>query len=306
MDFKQLKYFVQIAEAGSLSRAADQLHVAQPALSQHLRNLEAQLGVELVIRHSRGVTPNEVGRLLLEHARALLRQVERTEELVQYHAEHPSGEVRLGLPTSAARGLTVPLVSAVESRYPSVSLHVVEAMSGHLTEWLHVGRLDMALLYNAEFHEGIHNQPFMIEDLCLIGPPSREFARKKAIRLAELTKYPLVLPARPHTIRLMLDEIAAKGGAELKVKLDLDSLPSIIELVLQGYYTILPVFAVSKEVASEQMVPVPFVDPPISWQISVNSVVRGVQSRATKAVSSLLLTVIEEMVESGEWSGRLI
>ena len=306
MDFKQLKYFIQIVEAGSVSRAASQLNVAQPALSQQLRKLEEQLGVELVIRHSRGVMPNEVGRLLLEHARSLLRQLERTKELVQYHAANPSGEVRLGLPTSAARGLTVPLVSAVADRYPSVSLHVVEAMSGHLTEWLQAGRLDMALLYNAKSQEGIHIQPFMVEDLCLICPPTREFARMKTVRLADAMQLPLVVPARPHAIRLMLDEIASKSGSQFTVKIDLDSLPSIIELVLEGYCTIMPVFAVSKEVASKQMIPVPFVDPPISWQLSVSSIVQGVQSRATKAVSALMLSVIEEMVDSGEWPGRLL
>ena len=305
VDFKQLKYFVRIAESGSLSRAADQLNVAQPALSQQLRNLEDRLGVELVIRHSRGVTPNEVGRLLLEHARSLLHQLEQTQELVRYYAANPSGEVRLGLPTSAARGLTVPLVNAVGERYPSVALHVVEAMSGHLTEWLQVGRLDMALLYNAKPHEGIHVHPFMVEDLCLICPPSRAFARMKQIRLIDAMQHPLVLPARPHTIRLMLDEIAARSGNQLRVKIDLDSLPSMIELVLEGYCTILPVFAVSKEVASGQMIPVPFVDPPISWQLSVSSVVRGVQSRATKAVSALMLDVIEKMTRDGEWPGRL-
>lgn len=306
VDFKQLKYFVRIVESGSLSRAADQLNVAQPALSQQLRNLEDRLGVELVIRHSRGVTPNEVGRLLLEHARSLLHQLEQTQELVRYYAANPSGEVRLGLPTSAARGLTVPLVNAVGERYPSVALHVVEAMSGHLTEWLQVGRLDMALLYNAKPHEGIHIHPFMAEDLYLICPPSRAFARMKQIRLIDAMQYPLVLPARPHTIRLMLDEIAARSGNQLRVKIDLDSLPSMIELVLEGYCTILPVFAVSKEVASGQMIPVPFVDPPISWQLSISSVVRGVQSRATKAVSALMLDVIGKMTRDGEWPGRLL
>ena len=306
VDFKQLKYFVQIAEAGSLSRAAEQLNVVQPSLSQQLRKLEEQLGVELLTRHSRGVTPNEVGRLFLDHARSLLLQLQRTEELVQYHAANPSGEVRLGLPTSAARGLTIPLVNAVEDRYPGISLHIVEAMSGHLTEWLHVGRLDMALLYNAKAHEGIHVQPLMAEDLYLICPPTREFLRMKAISFADAVKLPLVLAAPPHTIRLMLEDIARRTGYRLAVKIDLDSLPSMIELVLEGYCTILPLFAVSKEVAARQMIAVPLVDPQISWQISISSVVRGVQSRATKAVSALMLEVMESMVRDKEWAGRLL
>ena len=306
VDFKQLKYFVQIAEAGSLSRAAEQLNVVQPSLSQQLRKLEDQLGVELVTRHSRGVTPNEVGRLLLDHARSLLLQLQRTEELVQYHASNPSGEVRLGLPTSAARGLTIPLVNAVEDRYPGISLHVVEGMSGHLTEWLHVGRLDMALLYDAKSHEGIHVQPLMVEDLYLICPPNREFRRMKAIRFADAAKQILVLPALPHTIRLVLEETAARTGGALSVRIDLDSLPSMIELVFEGYCTVLPLFAVSKEVAAGQMTAVPLIAPQISWQLSIASVVRGVQSRATRAVSALMLEVMERMVRNGEWPGRLL
>ena len=105
MDVKQMRYFVQIVESGSLSKAASQLHIAQPSLSQQLKGLEDELGVELLVRHPRGVTPTDLGMLFCDHARSILKDIDRAKEIVQTRARNPVGRVSVGLPTSACRGL---------------------------------------------------------------------------------------------------------------------------------------------------------------------------------------------------------
>src|SRR5262245_17887894 len=148
MDFKQLKYFVQIAECGSLSKAAEILHISQPSLSLQIKNLEDELGAELLNRHARGVSTTELGRMFCDHARSILKDVERAKDTIASQAKSPTGRVTVGLPTSACRGLSARLIMSVAERYPNVSLHIAEAMTGTLDEWVQIGRLDVALLYD--------------------------------------------------------------------------------------------------------------------------------------------------------------
>jgi len=153
MNLKQLRYFVRIAECGSLSKAADELGIAQPALSQQLRALEDELGGELMTRHSRGIAPNDLGTMLLSHFGTILNEIDRTPLLVQDLTRNPTGEVRLGVTTTAARALTAPLVAKVHESYPGITLHVVEAMSGSLSQSLQRGSLDLSILYEPKLLE---------------------------------------------------------------------------------------------------------------------------------------------------------
>lgn len=304
MDIRQLRYFVQIAEAGSLSRAAEQLHLAQPALSQALRQLEAELGVELVTRHARGVVPNEVGLLLVEHARALLAELGRTRELIKHHAKNPAGEVRIGLPASVARGLTPALVRASRKRYPEISLKVVEQMSGYLSEWMQLGRLDLAVIFDPKLLHmatSVRVQPILTEELPLIAPATAEFRGRRSIRFDTLGRYPMAHLARPQAIRVLLESTAHQRDVTLDFALDVDSLSGIVALVAEGFVTVLPRFAVGKELAAGELYAIPIVAPPLRWKVYVATAERGTRSRAVRAIHGLLLEVVGELVGSGAW-----
>jgi LysR family nitrogen assimilation transcriptional regulator len=309
MDVKQLRYFVQIAESGSLSKAAERLRLAQPALSQALRNMEEELGVQLVTRHARGVVPNEMGNLLLGHARSILREISHAQQVLQHRARYPQGEVILGLPTSVARGLTPTLIRAVRERYPEISLHIIESMSGYLSEWLLLGHLDMAILYNPKLlhiADSIRVQPFMVEELDLICPATKKYRGLKAVRLADIKNYPLVQMARPHVIRVVIETAAQKHGVPVKFVLDVDSMPGIMALVSEGYFTVFPKFAVRKELLNGELCAVPIVEPRLSWGVFIATAERGLRSRAVTLVHDLLLTVIRDMVGSGVWPAKLL
>ena len=130
MDLRQLRYFTAIVEQGSFSKAATKLRVAQPALSQHLRHMEDELGVALLHRGTRGVLPTEAGERLLERARAILADFAELRDSVRGESAAPGGEVRIGLPGTVSEQFSVPLIEAARERYPAVRIRIAEAMSG--------------------------------------------------------------------------------------------------------------------------------------------------------------------------------
>lgn len=309
MNLKQLRYFVRIAECGSLSKAADELGIAQPALSQQLRALEDELGVELVTRHSRGIAPNDLGTMLLSHFGTILNEIDRTALLVQDLTRNPAGEVRLGVTTTAARALTAPLVAKVHETYPGITLHVVEAMSGSLSQSLQRGSLDLSILYEPkllELDEGFDLMPMLTEGLFLISRNKGIVKNKKTIPFSMLEELQLVLPCYPNVLTKLLYDLAAKRDVKLNVKFEIDSLSSIIELVNADFCTVLPLICLGREIEEGRVTATPITDPRVSWSVHVAAARKGVRLRAVRAVHKLLIEMVNEMVEEGAWPARLL
>lgn len=242
MDLKQLEYFVRVAELGSFTRAAQAIHVAQPALSRQVRLLEVELRQNLLIRNGRGATPTEAGHLLLEHSRGILHQVERAREEMGQIRNALAGRVALGLPPSVAKVLTVPMTRIFRERMPQASLSVSEGLSAAMTESLLNGRLDLALLYNAAPSSGIELSHLLDEELFLVQrrsstagrKPGRSDAAGAAIGLAAVAELPLVIPTRPNAIRMQVESELARLGLRPVVALEIDGIAAILDLVLDG------------------------------------------------------------------------
>lgn len=263
MDFKQLQTFVQVAELGSFTRAAHLLQVAQPALSRQVRALEVSLRQTLFVRNGRGVVPTEAGTRLLAHGRGILQQVERARQDLADPAGATAGLLCIGLPPSVSHTLTAPLVEAFAQRFPKATLSMVEGLSTYTLEWLVQGRIDCAVVYNATPAAAIELQPVLDEQLFLVsargaappgaGPEAAPQVAGRAARakqagaavltctpapateapctLAELAQCPLVIPSRPHAIRMRLETALAQGGLKPLVSLEIESVPAILDLV---------------------------------------------------------------------------
>ncbi len=232
MDFRQIRAFVQVAELGSFTRAAAVLQVAQPALSRQVRALEVELRQPLFVRNGRGVTLTEAGTRLLAHGRGILQQVERARQDLADPAGAVAGLLSIGLPPSLSRTLTAPLVAAFRSRFPRATLTVVEGLSTYALEWLEQGRIDCAVVYNATPSATVDLQPVTDEQLFLVS--SRDTARKAVPRpatLAEVAAHQLVIPSRPHAIRMRLETVLAQAGLKPRVDLEIESVPAIMDLV---------------------------------------------------------------------------
>ncbi|WP_066258457.1 LysR substrate-binding domain-containing protein [Hydrogenophaga flava] len=237
MDLKQLEYFVRVAELGSFTRAALALDVAQPALSRQVRLLEVELRQNLLIRNGRGATPTDAGKLLLEHGRGILHQVERAREELGRVRGALAGRVAIGLPPSLARVMTVPLTRAFRTQLPEASLSISEGLSATMQEWLHTGRLDIAVLYNATPAPDIEITPLMEEELMLVQPRPPGLAEEPPpppVPLAEVAALPLVIPSRPNALRMHVEAEMAAIGLRPNVALEIDGVSAILDLVADG------------------------------------------------------------------------
>jgi len=245
MDLQQLRYFVQVCEAGSFSRAAAVLHLTQPTLSRQVGLLEADLGQRLLERTGRGVRLTDAGQTLLPHARGLLAAAQRArDEMRDLHAS-PIGRVTVGLPPRVALTLTAPLVQAFRERFPRAVITVQEGLSLHLREWLIAGRLDVALLFDPQASAQLSYETVLRESLLLVCATTQAPLAAR-VGLRALASYPLVLPSAPNAIRSLVDSALRPRGVALNVVAEVGAVQTVLPLVARGVAcTILPESAVA-------------------------------------------------------------
>ncbi len=240
MDLTRLQYFVAVAEAGSLSRAAAALHMSQPALSRQVLLLEEELGQRLFERTGRGVQATDSGTALLAHARGIFDLAERARTDMQERQASPRGKLTVGLPPRLAHGLTADLVERFHARFPEATVTVVEGLSIRLREWLVAGRVDLALLFDPPPSPQLQQENLLREPLVLISVqplPQR-------LRLAEVAQRPLVMPSGPNALRQLLEQHTRPRGLPLKVVAEVDSVQTVLSLVARGVAdTVLPLSA---------------------------------------------------------------
>lgn len=309
MDIRQLRYFVAIVEQGSFSRAAAQLGIAQPALSLHVRNMEADLRVRLLHRSPRGVAPTEAGAILLRNARIILDQLAVAEEEIRGHESDPAGEVRLGLPGTVSEVMSVPLIVATRQRYPNIKIRIAEAMSGFVLEWMREARIDLAVVYRDVGDHGIETVRLLEEELFFFGPaenPDRPGlpAPGDGIGFAHAARLPLILPGPDHGLRELLVRQALTVGIELNTVIDIDSYGNIKELVRDGFgYSILPVNAIAREVEAGELRCWRIADPAIRRSVHLAYSVERPMTNAVAAVRALACEVLRDLARTGRWAG---
>ena len=270
MNFKQLEYFVHVAELGSFSKAALVLDIAQPALSRQVRSLETALRETLLLRNGRGVVLTEAGQRLYEHGVNILQALAQAENDMGERRDEPLGRITIGLPPSVGRQLTLPLIDGFQRRCPKARLAIVEGLSSHITEWITTGRVDIGLLYNPEAPPALEITPVIEESLCLVSPRTASLGTASAIApptavplpLAELPQYPLIVPERGHAIRKLLETQAVLAGLKLTIAWEVSSIAAIIDLVCAGYgHAVLHASAVAASGRADQLRVRPLVQP---------------------------------------------
>src|ERR1700687_5423800 len=212
MNLRQLEYFVQVAELGSVSKAAMLLSIAQPALSRQVRSLETELHQQLFLRNGRGVTLTDAGKRLFDHSVVVLQLLAHAREDLGASRDAPVGRVTIGLRPSMARELTLPLMDAFKKELPAARLAIVEGLSTHIVEWVTTGRIDIGLVYNPEAQPGLEITPLLKEQLGWVSHApkgNRKRAALPPLPMKELSRYPLIVPERIHAMRRPLDTQAA-------------------------------------------------------------------------------------------------
>lgn len=306
MELRQIRYFVSVCEAGSLLKASAQLHIAQPALGQHITALEHDLQARLFQRTSRGMLLTDAGQQFLEHARLLLADAERARLAVREHADLPRGEVAIGLPATVALAVTLPLLQACRARHPQIRLRIVEAYSGFLAEWLRLGRLDAAVVFSEQPEAGLVKEALLDEQLALVTPRA---ARRLPARvpIQRLASVPLILPSREHGLRRIVDQACAAAEVELEVVAEIDSLTAAKAAVEAGIAaTVLSIGSVAQAVREGRVDAAPISHPLMSRRVVCAINLTRPSTSASAAVVALLHEVVGEMLRSGAWPGRAV
>lgn len=296
LDLKHLQSFIRIVEFGSLTRAAATLDVSQSLLSRQVRQLEIELGTHLLERNGRGVVPTDAGRELVEHGRGILRQVEVARLSLGQSRGVYAGKLAIGLPPSVGSALTVDLVMRFRERYPQAQISVVEALSASLLEWLQLGRLDCALLYNPAVNANMRFRHVHSEELHLIGTTREGRSMPEAVPLGTLGQYPLIIPSPLHSVRQLIEADAARYGVALDIRLEIDSVRSLLDLVERGVgYGVLSRNALLSRRGDHHLRGVPIVMP----QITTRLVVATPTQRPTSAITEKALEIVDELIAEG-------
>jgi len=234
MDLKQLTYFVRVAELGSFTRASIVLDIAQPALSRQVRLLEVELRQNLLVRNGRGISLTEAGKVLLEHARGVLHQMERLREELSRVRGSLAGRVAVGLPPTLGRILAVPLTREFKALMPDATLSIVDGLSKTMQEALLTGQLDIALVYNALPTPGIELRPLLQDELLLVQGEQGNGQAPAPVDLAELAHFPLIIPARPNALRMHVETALLNISAQPRIAMEVNSVATILDLVADG------------------------------------------------------------------------
>lgn len=309
MDLKQLEYFRHVAELGSFTRAASFLSVVQPALSRQVRQLEVELGQSLFDRNGRGVVLTDAGTRLLEHTRGILMQIGRARQELEDQRNGDSGHFVLGLPPSLGCSVTVPLVKAFGRLLPNARLATVEGLSVYMLEWLSVGRVDCALVYNAPASPSVDLQPLLDDQLFLVAPLPGKSALprmpahrvRKSITLTELADHPLIIPSRPHSIRMSVENALAGVGRKIRVAHEIECIPAVIDLVRQGHgFGVLPLNAVKSTQWDGEVQIKPILAPTLKTSLSIATSAQRPKGPLMRKAVDVIREIVRQEIRCAE------
>ncbi|MEZ1317780.1 LysR substrate-binding domain-containing protein [Pseudomonas fluorescens] len=307
MDVVQLKTLIHVAELGSLSKASDRLHIAQPALSRQIRQLEKELGVYLFERHGRGMIITEAGSEVLAHATRIMDELEAIRSSVAGGIASFRGAVAIGTTPTIAEIITVPLVKRLREAHPELSIRFSSAFSGYLVDWLQRGELELAISYDLPPLPTIRIEPVMMENLVLVGPPKAGLLLEKPVKFSALSNEPLVMPSPRHSLRKIMDQFANDAGFKIVTSVEADSFGAMIDLVRHGFgYTALPLASIYAHLQNGSLCAAPLVDPtPMRKLVMVLPADRHV-SPATRYVGETFVSLATQLVEDGIWAGHML
>ncbi|HTV37881.1 MAG TPA: LysR substrate-binding domain-containing protein [Xanthobacteraceae bacterium] len=300
MDLRQLRYFVGIVQAGSLSRAADQLRIAQSAISHHLASLESEVGKPLVTRGPRGIHLTEAGAVLYRHAEAILRHVEIAKVDTISAQNTPSGRVSVGLPVAWTALVGYELFARVRGAYPQILPYLTDGNGALLRERLLNGRLDLAVLFTGQAERGLNVEPLIEEELFYVTADPDP----SPITVAEVAQRPLLLPGPGSGSQRVAQQIFNQHGLTVTPVGEIDTQNTLLRAIASGIGgSILPWCNIYD---GERVLPLTcrrFADAKLIRPVALCFSDVGQRSPAIEAVALSLKSVVCELVESGLWKG---
>jgi LysR family nitrogen assimilation transcriptional regulator len=299
MRTRQLESFIRVCELGSLSRAAAQLHIAQPALGVQITSLEQELGTRLLRRDARGATPTPAGLYFLKEARAVLDHIEQ----IKKNLRRMSSSIEtftLGIPPSVSSLVTGRLLAEIRAQAPAVRINILEDFSHALINKVELGEIDLALAFNIPTESPIESEAILSDRLFFITAPGSPFDQKSDASLVELSAANFVIPNNHGQIRAIFEKRMRETNSTFKVLYEVNSMTAIKDLVARGLASaVLPLGAVAGDVERGLLVA-----RRINDDVAVRTLfIAKSASIRKKAASETLVSLVRMCVES-ELSGH--
>lgn len=304
MDLRQLRYFIGICDAGSITRAAKVLHVAQPALSNHILNLEAQLKVKLLHRTSHGVIPTESGEILYASAQRVLREISRVADEVNALKDKPTGKVVIGVAAAPSNIFGKRFIRQMTRIYPDISLYYSGGQSADLYRKLLTGILDIGIFYKEPEITGINSRTLLREELfiAMSCPPDRPLCNEP-ISIAELRKLPFIFPRPSHfSIRRIVENAFSDVDFTPQIIAEVDSFATIKQLVADGFAcTILPWSGLFEEVENKTIMLRPIEGVSIARNIDLCMPIDRPEAISVTVTRQMAIEVMQDLINTGQW-----
>jgi DNA-binding transcriptional LysR family regulator len=307
MNSDDLACFARVVACGSFSRAAVELGSDQSTISRQMARLETEARTRLFHRSGRGVELTEPGRLLLAHAQRVAAALDDAQRTLQACADDGPAHIVIAAQPTIANTTFAAVGKALLRQFPRTRLRFVEGLGTHMVGWLASGEIDIAILYLPAHAGGLEVDVLLHEQLCLVGPPG-DSAMTGEWPLRALADVPLILPGTPHGLRLLAESLASRLGITLNVTLECDASTSVTKrLVQEGCgYTLLPLAAVSDELAHGRLTAVPLAAPAPQRDVALATSRNRPPVAEQWDITRIIRREVQTIVAQGGWPGATL
>jgi DNA-binding transcriptional LysR family regulator len=261
-DLIDLKLFLHTLQSGNITAGAAHSHLSLASASARIRGLEASLGIALLERGRRGVTPTSAGKALAQHARLILQQVERMQVDLTDYVQGFKGQIRLLCNTSALSEHLPELLAEFLVTHPSIDINLEEHPSLRILHAVRHGSADIGIISDAVDASGLQTRPFRADPLTLIAPLDHPLARHDELRFAQSLEYEFVGLGVASAMAIYLEEQALHTGRRLKIRVRAESYDGVMRMVARGTgLGVVPQAAIERFQASARFKSLPLSDP---------------------------------------------
>jgi LysR family transcriptional regulator, nitrogen assimilation regulatory protein len=301
MNLAQLMTVVAIADAGSIAAAAQQMRIAQPAVSRQIQGLERELGTKLFVRTRTGTAPTLDGTMAILRARRILDEVEALRSELQRPSRNLTGTVTLGVVESIVELLIPAALTSMAKLLPKVQLRVRRATSDVERQWSK-DVADLAILYEPTTPTAAPFRPLIEDGLVLVGPPNSDLHNASPVRWEDALKHPLVLPTPGHGLRSLIDQALEQSGVRPEETIETNAMSAQKELVRSGpWWTILPATGLMHETAPTGLKFAPLISPTVRRRLVIGINPGAMSSASVHAVAAVVTDAVNTLVNTSRW-----
>ncbi|HEX6179101.1 MAG TPA: transcriptional regulator CynR [Thermoanaerobaculia bacterium] len=304
MELRHIRSFLAVADAGHLTRAADELNLSQPALSQQVRQLEQELGTALFDRIGRGIRLTDAGEVFRVSARRILHEVTQAQTAIDELRALARGTLAVGVVQTVNAYLIPSVVSRFSTAHPGIAVRVDELAADDVEQRLLEGTLGVGLTFVPTRQAGLAVEPLFGEELVLITSDRRRFGKRRRVALRTLADEPLVLLSQKFCTRRVIDGAFAAAGIRPRIAVEMNSIEGILRTVRSTSGTTIAPELVTRISRNLGLHAVRLSDPTPRRTIGIATLAGASVSAAAQTFADMSRAVIRELRSESRLSAR--